>query len=232
MIPEQSFVQVERDFTHPEAIPASNPISLNALLAPPPIYDTASDNNDSGDRAGGASALILIAGVPGAAAACIRRRRTLAVALGASTAAGLLIFWMLTSASDPLWSLPGWEPSWRASLPIQADGPSLPGSGLYGRPPRGPVIRALATVAGLLLARVADPGCPPIPLPGTPAPLRLVRIRHEPVRGACHRDRDGGRALTAFGEFTRAGGRRPSMTPCYRSWAGLRSPAEASAQST
>jgi Alpha-(1->3)-arabinofuranosyltransferase len=107
MIPEQRFVQVERDFTHPEAIPARNPISLGALLAPPAIYDTASDNNDSGDRAGIAGALILIAGIPGAAIAAARRRRTLALALGASTVAGILVFWMLTSASDPIWNMPG-----------------------------------------------------------------------------------------------------------------------------
>jgi hypothetical protein len=107
MIPEQDWVQVERDFTHPEAIPARNSISADALLALPAIYDTASDNNGTGDRAGSVSALILLAGIPGTAIAWTKRRRKLAVALGASTLSGLLVFWMLTGASDLLWNMPG-----------------------------------------------------------------------------------------------------------------------------
>jgi hypothetical protein len=107
MIPEQRYVQVERDFTHTEAIPARNPLPLDALVALPAIYDTTRDNNGSGDRTGFLSAIILVAGVPGTIFAWTRRRRTLALLLGMSTLTGLLIFWMLTAASDPLWTLPG-----------------------------------------------------------------------------------------------------------------------------
>jgi hypothetical protein len=203
MIPEQGFVQVERDFTHPGAIPAGNPISLDALLAPPAIYDTARDNNDSGDRAGAVSALILIAGVPGAAIACIRRRRTLAVALGASTVAGLLIFWMLTSASDPLWNMPG-VGVFLARL-------------LYRTRLMGLLSLAVACTAGLLVAllsarwqRVAGLllaallilfALPSLYLElqhrygSFASSMSLAEVRATEIA-------TGGRALTAFGEFT------------------------------
>jgi hypothetical protein len=203
MVPEQRFVQVERDFTHPEAIPADNPISLAALLAPPAIYDSASDNNDSGDRAGAVGALILIAGVPGAAVAGLRRRRTLAVALGASTVAGLLIFWMLSSASDPLWDMP-------------AVG-ALLARLLYRTRLMGLLSLAVACTAGLLVAllsarwqRIAGllmgalliiAALPSLYLElqhrygAFGSTMSLAEVRTIEIE-------TGGRALTAFGEFT------------------------------
>jgi hypothetical protein len=203
MIPEQSFVQVERDFTHPEAIPAGNPISLDALLAPPAIYDIASDNNDSGDRVGVTSALILIAGMPGAAIAWIRRRRTLAVALGASTVAGLLVFWMLTSASNPLWTMPGVG--------------VLLARLLYRTRLMGLLSLAVACTAGLLVAllsarwqRIAGlllaallilVALPSLYLElqyrygSFASSMSLAEVRATEIS-------TGGRALTAFGEFT------------------------------
>ena len=203
MIPEQGFVQVERDFTHPEAIPAGNPISLDALLAPPAIYDAARDNNDSGDRAGAVSALILIAGMPGAAIAWARRRRTLALALGASTLAGLLIFWMLTSASDPLWTLPG-VGSVLARL-------------LYRTRLMGLLSLAVACAAGLLVAllsarwqRVAGLLLAAL-LILVALPSLYLELQHRYGSFASNMSlaevrateiATGGRALTAFGEFT------------------------------
>jgi hypothetical protein len=203
MLPEQDWVQVERDFTHPEAIPAGNSISLDALLAPPAIYDTASDNNDSGDRAGAASALILIAGVPGTAMAWIRRRRTLALALGASTATGLLIFWMLTGASDPLWKMAG-VGALLAHLLYRTRLMGL--LSLAAACTAGFLVALLSVrwqrVAGLLLAAA---------LIFAALPSLYVELQHrygafgssmslEEVRAT--EIATGGRALTAFGEFT------------------------------
>ena len=106
MGPEQRFVHVERDFTAAEAIPANNPIPLDRLLAPPVVHDIARDNNNMGDRVGLPQTLLLLLGAPAAVVGWMRGRRRLALALVASTLAGLLIFWLLTSASDPVWRLP------------------------------------------------------------------------------------------------------------------------------
>jgi hypothetical protein len=203
MIPEQGYVQVERDFIHPEAIPARNPIPLDALLALPAIYDTERDNNGSGDRTGALSALILIAGIPGTAFAWIRRRRTLAAALGASTAAGLLILWMLTSASDPLWNLPGVG--------------GLLAHLLYRTRLMGLLSLAVACTAGLLVALLSVRGqrVAGLLLAGllilVALPSLYVELQHRygsfgsSMSLAEVRETEiatGGRALTAFGEFT------------------------------
>ena len=66
MGPEQQFVQVERDFEQPEAIPAQNPIPLDWLLAPPAVYDTEQDNNSVGDRVGLLQTALPLAGMPSA----------------------------------------------------------------------------------------------------------------------------------------------------------------------
>jgi hypothetical protein len=202
MIPEQSFVHVERDFTHPEAIPALNPISLSALLAPPAFYDTASDNNGSGDRAGVTSALILIAGVPGAVVAGARRR-TLALALAASTAAGLAIFWMLTPASDPLWNMQGVG--------------ALLARLLYRTRLMGLLSLAVASTAGLLVAllsvrwqRIAGISLAAL-LIAAALPSLYLELQYRYGAFASNmslagvRETEiatGGKALTAFGEFT------------------------------
>ena len=203
MIPEQSYVQVKRDFTHAEAIPAQNPIPVDALLALPPIYDFARDNNGSGDRVGTLSALILVAGIPGTAVAWSKRRRTLAVALGASTLVGLLIFWMLTGASNPLWTFPGVG--------------SLLARLLYRTRLMGLLSLAVACTAGLLVALFSVRGqrvaalvlASLLILAAIPslylelqhrygsfdARLSLAEVRATEIT-------TGGKALTAFGEFT------------------------------
>jgi hypothetical protein len=103
---EQDYVHVERDFTAPEAIPSHNSIPIERLLAAPVIYDVARDNNSPGDRVGLLQTVLLLLGIPATIYAWIRGRRRIAVALGASMVTGLLLLWMLTSASDPVWGLP------------------------------------------------------------------------------------------------------------------------------
>jgi len=203
MIPEQSFVQVERDFTYPGAIPADNSIPLDALLAPPVIYDITRDNNGSGNRVGALAAAILIAGIPGAAIACTRRRRTLALALGASTLAGLLLFWMLTGASDLLWTLPG----------VGAILARL----LYRTRLMGLLSLAVACTAGLLVALLsvrrqrAAGLLLTVLLILVALPALYLELQHRygsfgtrmslvDVRAT--EIATGGKALTAFGEFT------------------------------
>jgi Alpha-(1->3)-arabinofuranosyltransferase len=203
MIPEQSYVQVERDFTYIEAIPAQNSIPLDALLASPAIYDTARDNNGSGDRVGTLSAMILVAGIPGTAIAWSGRRRTLAVALGASTLAGLLIFWMLTGASDPLWASPGVG----ALLARLLYRTRLMGLLSLGAACTAGLLVALLSVrrqrvAGLLLAGL---------LILTALPSLYLELQHRYGQFGTHVSladvrateiATGGNALTAFGEFT------------------------------
>jgi hypothetical protein len=203
MIPEQDFVQVERDFSHPEAIPADNPIPLDALLALPAIHDTARDNNGSGDRVGTLSPAILIAGIPGAAFAWTRRRRTLAVALGAGAGAGLLLLWLLTGASDPLWNLPGVGDIlarllYRTRLMGLLSLAVACTAGLLVAllPPRGQRVTGLSLAALLILAAL---------------PSLYVELQHRygafgssmsPADVRATEIATGGRALTAFGEFT------------------------------
>jgi hypothetical protein len=105
MATEQRWVHVERDFQAGFASPASNPLSLDRLLALPAVYDVARDNNATGDRVGWWQVLCLVFGVSTTIYAWRKGRRNLALAAGATTIVGILLFWMLTSGSDPLWRL-------------------------------------------------------------------------------------------------------------------------------
>jgi hypothetical protein len=105
MLAEQRWVHVERDFKQVYASPAANPLALDRLLAAPAIYDVLRDNNSTGDRVGLWHALLLIIGIPATIYAWHRGRRDLALTLAIATAVGLLLFWLLTGASDPLWQL-------------------------------------------------------------------------------------------------------------------------------
>jgi hypothetical protein len=105
MAAEQRWVHVDRDFQAAFASPASNPLPLDRLLAAPSLYDVARDNNSTGDRVGLWQVLCLVIGVPTAIYAWRRGRRGLALAATLTTVAGLLLFWMFTSSSDPLWRL-------------------------------------------------------------------------------------------------------------------------------
>jgi hypothetical protein len=105
MAAEQRWVHVERDFRAGYASPAANPLPLDRLLALPAVYDMTRDNNSTGDRAGLWQVLILLIGVPVTIYAWRRGRRNLALAAGIATIVGLLLFWMLTGASDPFWQL-------------------------------------------------------------------------------------------------------------------------------
>ncbi len=203
MIPEQDYVHVERDFSQAEAVPARNPIPLDGLLALPAIYDTVRDNNGTADRFGVVQAVALIAGLPATAIAWAKRRHALAAALGVSTLAGLLLFWMLTAASDPLWTMP-------------AVGPLLAHL-LYRTRLMGVLSLAAACTAGVLVAlfstrwqRIIGPALASLLILAI-LPSLYVELQHRYGPFGARVDladvraieiATGGKALTAFGEFT------------------------------
>ena len=103
IFPEQQYVQLELDWQNPLSTPAKHPIPLDRLLALPVVYDLRRGNNGSGDNIGILQTCLLLLGIPAAIVAWARRRRRLALLLAGTTCAGLLLFWMLTDASDPVW---------------------------------------------------------------------------------------------------------------------------------
>ncbi len=105
ILEEQSYVQIERDFDSPAAIPLDNPIPLDRLLAPPTVYDIQRDNNSMGDRIGLLHTLLLLLGLPGTLVAFRQRRRALGVTIGLATVFGLVFLWLLTASSDLIWQL-------------------------------------------------------------------------------------------------------------------------------
>ena len=200
MWPEQQWVHVERDFTQPEAMPAQNPIPLDRLLAPPAVYDVARDDNNAGDRVGLLQSLVLLAGIPAILLAW-RRQRRLALALAAAVATGLVLLWLFSTYSDPIW---------RAFSPIMS-------RLLYRTRLMGVQALAVAAVFGLIVAVLprrwgawAGGGLIAlIILAATPSlyvnlqhrytsfslPVSLSDVRAAEIES-------GGTALTAFGEFT------------------------------
>ncbi|MCU0500330.1 MAG: hypothetical protein MUC51_00945 [Anaerolineae bacterium] len=100
---EQSYVHVQRDFGQGQANAVANSIPLDRLLALPAIYDAARDNNEMGDRLGLLQGGMLLSGFVGAIYAWRKRRMHLALAISATTLAGLGLAWMLTASSDPVW---------------------------------------------------------------------------------------------------------------------------------
>ena len=196
---EQQWVHVQRDFTQADAIPSQNPIPLDRLLATPAVYDTVRDNNNVGDRIGLVHALILLAGVAATLYARSRHHR-LAWVLGAVTLTALLLFWLFTSASDPVW---------RAAAPIM-------GRLLYRTRLMGVQALMAALVAGLIVAVLPTRWQRPVAvvfivlLVAAAMPSLYVELQHryaafrDPVDLAQVREvevRTGGTALTAFGEF-------------------------------
>jgi hypothetical protein len=103
MIPEQSFVHIERDFSAAFASPLQNPLSLDQLLAPPALYDTGRDNNTDDERLGLVHLLILLLGIPAAVVLWRKGQRQQALILTSALAVGLILIWMLTGAADPVW---------------------------------------------------------------------------------------------------------------------------------
>ena len=100
---EQAYVHVQRDFGQGQAHAVANSIPLDRLLALPAVYDVARDNNDMGDRLGLLQGGMLLIGLVGAVYAWRKRRIHLALAISATTLAGLGLAWMLTASSDPVW---------------------------------------------------------------------------------------------------------------------------------
>jgi hypothetical protein len=105
MIAEQRWVHVERDFQQTYASPARNPLALDRLLAAPATYDVLRDDNSTGDRVGLWHAFWLVIGIPAAIYAWLRGRRDLALIIAVATAIALVLFWLLTGASDPVWQI-------------------------------------------------------------------------------------------------------------------------------
>ncbi|HEX9118026.1 MAG TPA: hypothetical protein VGA61_18310, partial [Anaerolineae bacterium] len=201
IIPEQNWVQLDRDFIQtPYTKPARHPLPLAALLAPPAVYDVQRDNNNSGDRVGLIQSVLLALGLPAVWWAWRRRRRKLACCLFIASAAGLLLFWLLTAASDPLWL---WlEPPltrlefrsrWMGMQALMAAG--VAGMELALLPPRRQYLAGLG-LAGLLLA-----GALPslyVNLQHAYAPLArslsLADVRRAEIK-------QGGNAFASFSEF-------------------------------
>ncbi len=201
MAPEQAWVHVERDFGTAEGNPLVDALPLDRLLDLPAIYDVARDNNQTGVRVGLVHTLFLLLGVPGAVAAWTRGRREVAVALGVATLSGLILFFMFTSASDPVWRFLG-----SILLHIQ-----------YRSRLMGAQALAAAVAAGLLLALLSPKRQPIVALilalllTAAALPSLYVNLQHhyqnfgnrlslEQIRAA--EIEYGGLAFTAFGEFT------------------------------
>ena len=201
MIPEQAFVHVERNFSNADALPWNNPIPLESLLAPPAVYDVLRDNNGPGDRVGLLQSLLLLLGVPAMVIAWRRGRRDLAIWIGAATLVGLVLFWLFTGASD-------WV--WRLFAPIL-------GRIQYRTRLMGMQALAAAVVAGLMMA-LLPPRWQRLVAPVLAAVLVLVALpslyielqhRYAPFGSTVTLQevreteaRLGGKALTAYGEFT------------------------------
>jgi hypothetical protein len=148
-----------------------------------------------------AHVVLLLLGLPATAWAGLRRQRRLAVLLGSAAITGLLLLWLFTSASDPVWQLLG---QWLGRLQYR--------SRLMG-------VQALATaaVAGLSLsllpARWQRRGALflSLSLLLLALPSLYVNLQHlygpfgdtltlNQVRSA--EIASGGSAFTSFGEFT------------------------------
>ena len=198
---EMDYVHVQRDFGQGAASPAANPIRLDRLLAPPAIYDTVRDGNEIGDRLGLLQGGMLLIGLVGAVYAWRKRRIHLALAISATTLAGLGLAWMLTASSDPVWrALAGGleRLQYRSRLlGLQALFAAVTGglclALLSGKWQRGiglsiaclAVLAATPSLYVELQRRYAD----------FDATLNLAQVRAAEIRS-------GGTAFTLFGEFT------------------------------
>ncbi len=201
MIPEQRWVQIERDFGAEYASPLQNPISLDRLLAAPTFYDSARDNNTDDERTGLVHAFVLLAGIPAAIFAWRRGQRRLALWLAGALIIGLVLFWMLTGAADPIWRTfnPVLERlQYRSRLDgLQALAVAVVGGLSLALLPR----RWQPRLAGLVFALVVLSALPSlyVDLRHRYAPfgdsLSLAEVRQAEIKS-------GGSAFTYFGEFT------------------------------
>ncbi|MBA3532071.1 MAG: hypothetical protein H0T73_09150 [Ardenticatenales bacterium] len=105
MIPERGNIHLDwwRDSSFIQ--PAESPIPLDALLAPPTLYDVMRDNNKVGDRVGWVHLLVMLLAPVAMLLAWRAGRRDLAMTLLASTLGAWGLFWLLTDSSTPLWHL-------------------------------------------------------------------------------------------------------------------------------
>ena len=201
MLTEQANVHIERDFSEVYANPVANPIPLDRLLAAPVVYDTQSDNNQIGDQVGLLQLLLLALAIPAIVVAWRSGRRDLAVALAVAVTIALLLFWMLTSASNPFWKL--LEGALRR---LQ-----------YRFRLMGVQALAIAVASGILVALLPKRWQPPVALslaallilatlPSLHVELQHLyatfgaRVTLADVRAA--EIQSGGSAFTQFGEFT------------------------------
>lgn len=197
---EQRWVHVERDFRQADAIPATNPLALDDMFAPPAVFDVARDNNNVGDRVGLVHTALLLLGIPAAVYAW-RRNRPLAIALIAACTAGLFLLFLLTPWSDWLWRLTS---SITAKLLYRTRlmgvqglaAAAVAGLTVAALPRRWQRTSAAVVVAALVLAAIPSLY---VELEHHYAefklPLDLPQVRAAEIRA-------NGSALTAFGEFT------------------------------
>ncbi len=200
MLAEQRWVHVERDFQQVYASPGRNPLALDRLLALPAVYDVLRDDNSTGDRVGLWHVFWLIAGIPATACAWRRGDRHLAWIIGLAAATGLILFWLLTSASDPVWTLLApiltrlqYRFRW---MGLQALAAAVVAGGCVALLPRRwqPTVSMLLA-AGLILTALPSLS---VSLQHRYAPFETT-ISPEEVRRA--EIASGGTAFTYFGEF-------------------------------
>ncbi len=105
IVAERNWVHLEYNFQNSIADPAAFPVPWDELLAGPAIYDVMRDGNLPSRGVGWVHLAVMAVGLPAAFIAWRRQRRGLALLLAATTLASLLLLWMLSGLSDPLWQL-------------------------------------------------------------------------------------------------------------------------------
>jgi hypothetical protein len=105
IVPEIPWVHLEWGLDSQLVQPASYPIPLDLLLAPPAVFDVVRGNNAIGDRVGWLHLLFGLLGVPVAVVAWRRGKHHLALWGVAATGVALLVFWLLTQWSTDVWIL-------------------------------------------------------------------------------------------------------------------------------
>jgi hypothetical protein len=104
IVAEQGFVRISNAIQVDYARIAQNPTSVRELLALPQPYDLGLGNNLIGDHLGPLLSLLLVVGLCAAPLLWIRQRRWQALVMALCGLCGVLVIWLVTASSNPLWS--------------------------------------------------------------------------------------------------------------------------------